>query len=525
MKLPQEFEKRMQGMLGEAYPAFLRSYEENKYQALRVNPWKAKVQEILEKSSFHLKQVPWEPNGFYYESDDQPGKHPWHEAGVYYIQEPSAMAPAAYLDAQPGEKILDLCAAPGGKTTQIASYMKGQGILVCNEIHPARAKILSENVERMGIPNAMVANESPQKLAEIFYEYFDRILVDAPCSGEGMFRKNEEACDEWSLENVRICAERQDEILDCAASMLRPGGRIVYSTCTFAPAENEGSMARFLIRHPEYELLEIPFYEGMERGIPEWAYKHGNEDNGLSEEMVAKMHLERTIRLWPHKLQGEGHYLAVLQKSGEVPEGYEGFLKYGKECGLQPEVVLSGSGKNKKSGLSENVSYRGNKKAYGNKNVQGNKMVHGNRNFQGNKAAEGIKLFLDFEQEVLKKSFLDTEHGGFLTFGDQLYLIPQGMPAVQGLKVLRPGLHLGTMKKERFEPSHALALNLNPGDALRSMQLTSKESYAQAFINGQTLNHDGEKGWYLIQVDGYSLGWGKLAGQVMKNHYPKGLRK
>ena len=247
------------------------------------------------------------------------------------------------------------------------------------------------------------------------------------------------------------------------------------------------------------------------------------------------MHIERTIRLWPHKLQGEGHYLAVLQKNGEVPEGYEGFLKYGKECGIQWDEALRGSGKNsaknKKSGTSEE------KKAYSNKNVngnyyfngsksfQGNKSNHRNQNAQGNKAAEGIRLFLDFEQEVLKKSVLDTEHGGFLTFGDQLYLIPKGMPAVQGLKVLRPGLHLGTMKKERFEPSHALALNLNPGEVLRSMQLTSKEPYAQAFINGQTLNYDGEKGWYLIQVDGYSLGWGKLAGQVMKNHYPKGLRK
>lgn len=495
----------MQDMLGEAYPAFLRSYEDNKYQALRVNPWKADSEEIQEKSSFHLKQVPWEPNGFYYESDDQPGKHPWHEAGVYYIQEPSAMAPAAYLEAKPGERILDLCAAPGGKTTQIAAYMNGQGILVCNEIHPARAKILSENVERMGIPNAMVTNESPQKLSEIFDEYFDRILVDAPCSGEGMFRKNEEACDEWSLENVRICAERQDEILDCAASMLRPGGRIVYSTCTFAPAENEGSMARFLARHPEYELLEIPLYEGMERGVPAWAYMHSNEDYGLSEEMVAAMHIERTIRLWPHKLQGEGHYLAVLQKAGEVPDGYEGFLKYGKELGMKPEEILKGSGK---------------------KPVKNKKLdKRGNKNTQGNKAEEGLKLFLDFEQETLNKKLLDAENGGLLTFGDQLYLIPKGMPSVQGLKVLRPGLHLGTIKKERFEPSHALALNLKYEEVLRSMALTAKEPQAQAFINGQTLNHDGEKGWYLITVDGYSLGWGKLAGQIMKNHYPKGLRK
>ncbi|MBQ6995244.1 MAG: RsmB/NOP family class I SAM-dependent RNA methyltransferase [Lachnospiraceae bacterium] len=506
MKLPQEFEKRMQDMLGEAYPAFLHSYGENKYQALRVNPWKAQAQELFEKSSFHLKSVPWEQNGYYYESDDQPGKHPWHEAGVYYIQEPSAMAPAAYLEAKPGEKILDLCAAPGGKTTQIASYMKGEGILVCNEIHPARAKILAENVERMGIPNAMVTNESPQKLAEIFDEYFDRILVDAPCSGEGMFRKNEDACEEWSLENVRICAERQDEILDCAHTMLRPGGRIVYSTCTFAPAENEGSMARFLARHPEYELVEIPLYKGMERGVPSWSYTHGNEGNGLSAETVEVMHIERTIRLWPHKLQGEGHYLAVLQKNGEVPQGYEGFLKYGKECGTQPDMVLRGNGAK-------------NKKGFGNKNTQGNKKS------QANKATEGIKLYLEFEQDTLKKSVLDREHGGFLTFGDQLYLIPKGMPAVQGLKVLRPGLHLGTIKKERFEPSHALALYMHEEEVQRVMILTKDEPQAQAFINGQTLNYDGEKGWYLIMVDGYSLGWGKLAGQVMKNHYPKGLRK
>ncbi len=499
----------MQDMLGEAYPAFLHSYEENKYQALRVNPRKADRGEFCEKSSFHLKQVPWEPNGFYYESDDQPGKHPWHEAGVYYIQEPSAMAPAAYLEAEPGERILDLCAAPGGKTTQIASYMKGQGVLVCNEIHPARAKILSENVERMGIPNAMVTNESPQKLADIFDEYFDRILVDAPCSGEGMFRKNEEACEEWSLENVRICAERQDEILDCAASMLRPGGRIVYSTCTFAPAENEGSMARFLTRHPDFELLEIPVYEGMERGVPAWAYSHGNKENGLDEEKVASMHIERTIRLWPHKLQGEGHYLAVLQKEGEVPEGYEGFAKYGKELGMKPEDILKGIGKKADKG----------KKSPGKNNLRGNKVS------QSNKLAEGVKLFLDFEQETLTKKLSDGEPGGFLTFGDQLYLIPKDMPSVQGLKVLRSGLHLGTMKKERFEPSHALALNLKQEDVLRSMALTKSEPQAQAFINGQTLNYDGEKGWYLITVDGYSLGWGKLAGQVMKNHYPKGLRK
>ena len=505
MKLPQEFENRMQDMLKEAYPAFLRSYEDDKYQAFRVNAHKAQCDDVAKNSSFHLAQIPWEKNGFYYESEDTPGKHPWHEAGVYYIQEPSAMAPAAYLEAKPGEKILDLCAAPGGKTTQIASYMKNEGILVCNEIHPARAKILSENVERMGIANAMVTNETPQKLADIFDEYFDRILVDAPCSGEGMFRKNEDACGEWSLENVDICAGRQDEILDCAASMLRPGGRIVYSTCTFAPAENEGSMARFLDRHPEFELLEIPLHEGMEKGMPEWAYTFGNERYNLDKAKVEQMNIERTVRLWPHKLRGEGHYMAVLQKSGEVPDGYEGFTKYGKEIGVYADTIFKVSGN--KAGKTKKSDAKGNKQA------------------KGNKIADGIKLFNEFAQDALKKNILDMENSGFLTFGDQLYLIPKGMPSVQGLKVLRPGLHLGTIKKERFEPSHALALHLKSEEVNRVMELASDTPSAQAFINGQTLNYEGEKGWYLITVDGYSLGWGKLAGQIMKNHYPKGLRK
>lgn len=456
MLLPQEFVNRMQDMLKEAYPAFVRSYENSKYQALRVNPLKADKQDFLDKAPFDLRPVAWETNGFYYESDNQPGKHPWHEAGVYYIQEPSAMAPVAYLEAKPGDRILDLCAAPGGKSTQIAAGLRGEGLLVCNEIHPQRAKILSENVERMGIRNALVTNETPAKLADTFVEFFDKILVDAPCSGEGMFRKNEEACEEWSLENVQLCADRQDEILDCAAGMLRPGGRLVYSTCTFAPAENEGSISRFIKRHPEFKIVEVPLYEGMSCGVAEWTDEPADG-------------IEKTIRLWPHLLQGEGHYLAVLEKDGEVPAGYQGFCKNGLQRGIQTKLE-------------------------------------------------------DYKQFLADTLRIDLD-GELLLFGEQLYLIPQGMPAIQGLKVMRPGLHLGTLKKNRFEPSHALALTLTVDDVKRFVDLESTDPQAKAYLNGMTLNHDGEKGWYLITVDGYSLGWGKLAGQVMKNHYPKGLRK
>ena len=248
--LPQEFLERMENMLGEEYPAFLKSYDIARYQALRLNPQKGDDASFLNRMVFSLERVPWAEHGYYYTAQDTPGKHPYHEAGVYYIQEPSAMAPAAYLTRQmadgAGERILDLCAAPGGKSTQIAAAMAGRGILISNEIHPARAKILSENIERMGIANAVVTNETPQRLAEHFSEYFTRIMVDAPCSGEGMFRKNEEACEQWSTQNVELCADRQDEILDCAASMLAGGGRLVYSTCTFAPAEDEGSIGGFL---------------------------------------------------------------------------------------------------------------------------------------------------------------------------------------------------------------------------------------------------------------------------------------
>lgn len=265
--LPQVFLERMQGLLGSEYEEFLVSFDHEKYQALRLNPLKLRTESgrtddstVIEEKiqqTFRLHPVPWADNGYYYTKEDQPGKHPWHEAGLYYIQEPSAMAPVTLLSPQPGERILDLCAAPGGKSTQIASAMEGEGLLVTNEIHPARAKILSENVERMGIRNACVLNETPEHLADIFEEYFDRILVDAPCSGEGMFRKNEVACEEWSPENVQLCADRQDGILECAARMLVPGGRLVYSTCTFAPAENEGSISRFLAMHEEFEIVSI----------------------------------------------------------------------------------------------------------------------------------------------------------------------------------------------------------------------------------------------------------------------------
>lgn len=469
--LPTEFLERMKHTLGEEYPAFLKSYERKRYQALRLNPMKGSREDFLRKIKKQYGEnvkgsfspVPWCEHGFYYsgcvrvpgKADEEeeikfsPGKHPYHEAGVYYIQEPSAMAPAEYLDVRPGMHVLDLCAAPGGKSTQIAAAMKGQGILVCNEIHPARAKILSENIERMGITNAIVTNETPQRLAAFFSGYFDRILVDAPCSGEGMFVKNGAAVEEWSLENVQMCAKRQDEILDEAYKMLAPGGRMVYSTCTFAPAEDEGSVERFLERHSQMRVVEPELFDTMEPGA-----------------------LPGTIRIWPHKAKGEGHFAAVLEKAAECENSQE-----------------SGKRKESRNGRQKGL------------------------------AEKSCDAFFSFAAETLSV----IPEGIFVSFGDQLYLLPQESPCLQGLKVLRPGLHLGTNKKNRFEPSHALALALNK----KSVRLTANldEEGAADYLAGATFSWEGEKGWYLITVDDYSLGWGKLSGGVMKNHYPKGLRR
>ena len=488
--LPEEFKERMKGLLGEEYPVFEQYLEGEPCGALRVNTGKIPVEEFLRIAPFGLRQVPWTDSGFYYDkTEERPGRHPFHEAGLYYIQEPSAMAPASFLRPMSGERVLDLCAAPGGKTTQLGEAMRGRGVLVSNEIHPARARILSENVERMGLVNTIVTNETPEKLAEFFPAYFDKILVDAPCSGEGMFRKNEEAAREWSAENVRFCAARQDGILDAAAVMLRTGGRLLYSTCTFAPEEDEGSISRFLRRHPEFLILRPEAPEGFLPGRPDW----------IDDPVPG---LEHTLRIMPHRAEGEGHYMALLQKGNNCGEGTE---ENGKAMGQS------------RGGCPEEL------------------------------AAFRTENLLEF-------SF----SGAFLKFGEQLYLTPPAVPSLKGLKVLRPGLHVGTLKKNRLEPSHALALALRPEQVRLWARLRPESAAAARFLNGQTLTPqevelhgcgpDGkpravtekDKGWCLVCLgeDGpdaysqaayspaaYSLGWGRLSGGIIKNHYPKGLRK
>lgn len=447
--LPQEFKERMERLLGEEYGAFLESWNRECAQALRVNQLKIAPEEFQRISSFELRPVPWLETGFYYGKEDRPGKHPYHEAGLYYIQEPSAMAVGAIANVQPGERVLDLCAAPGGKTTHLAAAMKGEGLLVSNEIHPARAKILSSNVERMGITNCVVTNEKPERLAERFSGFFDRIIVDAPCSGEGMFRKEEQAALQWNLENVAMCARRQEEILKEAAGMLRPGGTLIYSTCTFAPEENEGSISTFLDSYPEFSLKKVSANKLFSEGKPEW--------------IDARPETADTFRLWPHRLEGEGHFVAVLQKEGEMASGELSWKLPAVEKGIW-------------------------------------------------------KLYKEFERE----SLCCERKGIPVLFGDQLYLLPEAFP-LKGLKILRPGLHLGTIKRNRFEPAHGLALSLKSGEAVHCCRLDIQE--AEDYLKGAVFEKSGEKGWQLMLVDGYSIGWGKQAGGMVKNHYPKGLRK
>ena len=500
--LPELFCARMRALLGDKeYEEFIDSFgdDSERYHALRINTLKAGDEffDRLKEIGIATRddgcsagsggyQVPWEQNGFYYGADVAPGKSPYHEAGLYYIQEPSAMAPVHYLDPQPGERILDLCAAPGGKSTQIAVGMGGSGILVTNEINRDRARILSLNIERLGITNALVLNETPENLANTFEGYFDKILVDAPCSGEGMFRKNENASTEWSPENVELCGIRQKEILDDAARMLLPGGRLVFSTCTFAPTENEESIYRFLAGHPDFHVTDIQMFDGMDQGKNEWISDKCIKDCDLSQEEDKRIRSEvdKSVRLWPHKLRGEGHFLCVLERDGELIDRTK------------------------------------------------DNYVPGGRNLAAKKEIQ--KLFWDFAAESL--SFADEKEkvltsglrldGTLFMFGEQLYLCDSKMPGIQGLKCMRPGLHLGTIKKDRFEPSHALALAIKKEDAKNTISFAENSNEIRQYLNGQTVkcSKDAPKGWTLVCTSDYSIGWAKQAGGVLKNHYPKGLR-
>ena len=481
MNLPIEFEKKMKAFLGNEWEEFLYSYDNNRFQALRFNTLKVgknksveeEIAGIMDKLCIPMdKKVTWANDAYYYDEEKRPGKHPYHEMGLYYIQEPSAMSAAALLAPKPGMRVLDLCAAPGGKSTQLATYLGDSGLLVSNEINTQRSRILSQNIERMGIKNAIVTNEDSFVLASHFPSFFNAIQVDAPCSGEGMFRKLPEAVNEWSPQNVEICAARQKEILDNAATMLKAGGTIVYSTCTFSQEENEDVIEHFLESHSDFTLEEME-------------------------------------RFWPHKVDGEGHFVAKLVRRGSVNEFDADYEVCEENCNKVEDTGLKADRKTKK-----------------NKNNK-------NRKNETKPALtkENMKLLSEFLDETISEDMAAwIKNARLVMFGEQLYRLPDMEVDIKGLKVQRAGLHVGEFKKQRFEPSHSLALALKLSEAKNVVKLTCDDPQTTGFFNGQSVMLSDEqaaeckKGWALVCVDGSPAGWGKLNGAQVKNHYPKGLR-
>jgi len=445
--LPQPFVERMRSLLGPEADRFLASYQQPRSHGLRVNTQKIDPAELQRRLPFQLEPVPWCPSGFYYQAAEQPGKHPYHAAGLYYLQDPSAMAVAEAAAPRPGERVLDLCAAPGGKATHLLNLLQGRGLLVANELYPGRAKILVENLERWGADNVVVTAVEPEQLARRFGPFFDCIVVDAPCSGEGMFRKDPQAADYWSVRHVQECALLQAGILQSAYELLASGGRLVYSTCTFSPEENEQNVAAILQRRPDLKLLPAHLHASWQPGIGDPASE-----------------LRQTARLWPHHLSGEGHFLALFRKTDQAVE-----RQLGQRVNGEPAPAA----------------------------------------------------LLQFCREHLQF----TLEGPFMQYGDFLYQLPRAeLPGFSALRVPRPGWPLGELRKGRFVPSHALALSCRPEMVRLSLDLEASGRAVQDYLRGHTLSADLPDGWALVTVDGFALGWGKVVGGVLKNHYPKGLR-
>lgn len=460
IKLPEKFENKMKELLQDEYDDYLQCYDEPRYYGLRVNTNKISVEDFLKIAPWPLTPVPWIPNGFYYDGDKiQPSKHPYYFAGLYYLQEPSAMTPASRIPVEPGERVLDVCAAPGGKATELGAKLKGEGVLIANDISNSRARGLLKNLELFGIGNMMVISEEPGKLVEYFSEYFDKILIDAPCSGEGMFRKDKKMVKAWEEHGPEFFSKLQRSIITQAAAMLKPGGMILYSTCTFDPLENEKTVEYLLETCPEFKICDMEGYEGFCEGIPKYVENHSEE-------------YRKTVRIFPHKMQGEGHYLALVKKGDDNTER-----------------------KNEKTAKPKSGA---------------------------KKLPEELEQFLKELAWDIDKSRLDIRE-------ERVYYMPENLPMLKGVRFLRSGLLLGEVKKNRFEPSQALAMCLKKEEYPRILDLPVSDDRVIKYLKGETLDVEDitsrkEKGWYLVCVDGYPLGFGKLANQTLKNKYLPGWR-
>lgn len=443
----------MKKLLKEEFDEYKKCLNEPMHHGIRINTLKISVEDFMRLNPFHLKKIPWCENGFYYDDKaDKPSKHPYYYAGLYYIQEPSAMTPASVLPVSKGDRVLDICAAPGGKSTELAARLGGTGILVSNDISASRAKALLKNLEVFGVPNSLIISEAPYKLADRFHEYFDKILIDAPCSGEGMFRKSQSMITAWENNKNQLFVDIQRDILKYIVDMLKPGGKIVYSTCTFSPLENEQSVEYMLSLDARLSLCEFEKYQLFDDGHPEWSLS-GNEE------------LKKCARIWPHKVDGEGHFVCLVKKDG-ICDNSGNFGSYRlKKAKLSVEAL-------------EFLKRMGNK----------------------------------FDTSRIEIS------------DDKLYYIPESFPDVKGMRILRCGLFLGENKKNRFEPSQSLAMTLTKDDFDNVIDLACDDVRVMKYLKGETIEATGTDGWVLVLVDGYSLGWGKLNQGILKNKYLPGWR-
>lgn len=468
--LPLPFLERMKEMLGNDYDAFLESYGNPRTYGLRVNTAKLSCQDFEELSPFEIRPIPWISNGYFYDEESRPARCAYYQAGLYYLQEPSAMTPASRLPVEPGDFVLDLCAAPGGKATALGAALNDTGFLLANDISTSRARALLRNLELFGIKNMLVTDEKPARLAQRFPAFFNKILLDAPCSGEGMFRKEEALARDWTPEKSAELSDIQKDLILKAADMLRPGGMMLYSTCTFSPCEDEEVVAYLLQERPDMELMEMPGYEGFSEGRPELI------STPISPEAFDPSSLRKCVRIFPHKMDGEGHFLALFHKKGDS---------------LPPVFRPAGKGpdKNTRKWMEEFFAEIG---------------LHtlGGQEFYWNRV------------EIRK---------------DKVYYQLPFPLDLRGISFLRNGLYLGDLKKNRFEPSQPLALALHKEDIEATISLSVSDERITRYLKGETLNIEPEeaahkKGWHLLCADGYPIGFGKLVNGILKNKYPAGWR-
>ncbi len=440
-RLSEKYLNKMKELLGDEYDDYLNSFNEKRIHSLRVNNAKISNEEFERICPFKIKRIPWIENGYYFDENDRPSKHPYYYAGLYYLQEPSAMTPANVLPIEKGDIVLDACAAPGGKSLELASKLGDSGLLVSNDISVSRAYSLLKNLELGGHKNIYVMAEDISKLSKKFVKSFDKILIDAPCSGEGMFRKDPSIIKEWEDKGNEYYANLQKDIVKSAVSMLKDGGMMVYSTCTFDKSEDEDIVSYILSLDDDLKLERINEYEGFTRGID----------------------MDEAIRLYPHKLQGEGHFVALVKKD-------------------TPKTVTV-----KKKHVSK---------------------------IDSKEAEEFIKL--------IKRDFDD---GYFEIINNNLYFIPEYDFEKKGLRILRSGLLMGEIKKHSFEPSMALALNLKMDEFKNVINLSVDDKRVISYLKGETISvPEAKDGWVLVCVNGYSLGFGKMQSGIMKNKYAKEWR-